>query len=71
MELSPYYMTQQLNGTIMIGSFGTDNIGRKVFDLKITNSWPIISISTKQSQFCETLIMLELSYILDYKRGMV
>jgi len=55
----------------MIGSFGTDNIGRKVFDLKITNSWPIISISTKQSQFCETLIMLELSYILDCKRGMV
>ncbi|MBD3360058.1 MAG: hypothetical protein GF365_05130 [Candidatus Buchananbacteria bacterium] len=44
-------MSNKLNGTIMIGGFGPDNIGRKVFDLKITNSWPIISISTKQPQF--------------------
>lgn len=43
-------MAQQLNGTIMIGGFGADSIGRKVFDLKITNSWPILSISTQQPQ---------------------
>lgn len=44
-------MVQQLNGTMMICGFGADNIGRKVFDLKITNSWPILSINTQQPQF--------------------
>lgn len=39
----------------MIGGFGADNVGRKVFDLKITNSWPILSISTKQPQFFRNL----------------
>ncbi|MEK7532127.1 MAG: hypothetical protein AAB579_00770 [Patescibacteria group bacterium] len=39
---------QQLNGTIMIGGSGADGVCRKVFDLKITSTWPIISISTKQ-----------------------
>lgn len=44
-------MTQQLNGTIMIGGSGINGICRKVFDLKITSTWPIISISIKQPQF--------------------
>jgi hypothetical protein len=44
-------MSQKQNGTVMICGYGSDNIARKVFDLKITNTWPIISISTKLPQF--------------------
>ncbi len=35
----------------MICGLDTNNVSRKVFDLKITNSWPLLSISTKQPQF--------------------
>lgn len=44
-------MAKKLNGTLMVCSFGNDNTARKVFDLKVTNTWPILSISKKHPQF--------------------
>lgn len=44
-------MKRKHNGIILIGGFGQDGTGRKVFDLKVTNTFPIISINTQEPQF--------------------